>query len=380
MIINKDNNNSNLTYISRLEKLLPLSVNYYYFNVNNVHNLQEVILLKDQLNPETKILLEGVMEGYETLIKYIYQTLICEQGIDESKFQVLSGAYDVKQLVEKYAKHFNKKLIKSEWVSEFEFLMSTQLYHKIFFNRQIYDRRVDTEFFKSYICLNRRWRLHRPVIVGMLKKYNLLNRGFVSFADAEVNPSWDEVKNSILSTHKDNSEIFDYFSNYFDEFKNLYPLTIDHSSLQDMGLWALTDTLDWQYANSYFSLVTETNFHSDPDKYNSYYVSICEPTRFYSEKTFKPMVFKHPFVLASVPYMLQGLREIGYKTFHPYINEDYDTELDDNKRLLKIIHEVKRLSYLQPKELQEFLDKTQEIVDHNYERLSSVYKNWLLNK
>ena len=116
-------------------------------------------------------------------------------------------------------------------------------------------------------------------------------------------------------------------------------------------------------------MVTETNFYSEVEKYNSSYVSICQPTRFFSEKTFKPMAYRHPFVMVSVPKMLKLLRDMGYKTFHPYINEDYDKEENDGKRLLMIVDEICRLSRLNEKELEEFILNTQDICEHNFKIL-----------
>ena len=62
---------------------------------------------------------------------------------------------------------------------------------------------------------------------------------------------------------------------------------------------------------------------------------------------------------------LDSLRELGYRTFHPYINEDYDKETDDVKRLKLIVKEVYRLSNLGQDELFEFIDNVKPIVKHN---------------
>jgi hypothetical protein len=66
------------------------------------------------------------------------------------------------------------------------------------------------------------------------------------------------------------------------------------------------------------------------------------------------------------------MRSIGYKTFGSIINEDYDSEEDDCKRMLMIVDEIDRLCNLSDNELRVFLDSAKEITEYNY--------NVLLNK
>ena len=92
---------------------------------------------------------------------------------------------------------------------------------------------------------------------------------------------------------------------------------------------------------------------------------------FVSEKIFRQILKKHPFILVSRPNTLSIMRSIGYKTFHPIINEDYDSEEDDCKRMLMIVHEIDRLCHLNDDELREFLNKAKEITEYNYNVLFS---------
>ena len=81
------------------------------------------------------------------------------------------------------------------------------------------------------------------------------------------------------------------------------------------------------------------------------------------------MAYKRPFILLCVPQSLDYLRDLGYQTFHPFINESYDTEKDDGKRLLMILDEVSRLCYLKEQELQQFLSDVEPICEHNFKVL-----------
>jgi len=52
-----------------------------------------------------------------------------------------------------------------------------------------------------------------------------------------------------------------------------------------------------------------------------------------TEKTFKAIALEMPFVLVAPAHSLRYLREYGFRTFAPYIDESYDTITDDIKRI-----------------------------------------------
>jgi hypothetical protein len=80
---------------------------------------------------------------------------------------------------------------------------------------------------------------------------------------------------------------------------------------------------------------------------------------------------KHPFVVATAPNSLQYLKQLGYKTFDGIIDESYDLEVDDGKRMIKIIKEAERLCNLESTSLENFLIQAKEICEYNY----TVLKN-----
>jgi hypothetical protein len=74
------------------------------------------------------------------------------------------------------------------------------------------------------------------------------------------------------------------------------------------------------YENSWFTVVAET---------------ICDNKVFFpTEKIGKPMMANRPFIVLSGKHYLRRLREIGFKTFHPFISEDYDNidNMEDRMR------------------------------------------------
>jgi len=83
--------------------------------------------------------------------------------------------------------------------------------------------------------------------------------------------------------------------------------------------------------------------------------------------------------LAMRPYILSSnfigvidfLHSIGYKTFHPYIDESYDKELDIRKRYDMILKEIDRLCSMSFLELDKLLVDLRPVLLHNAKRVVS---------
>lgn len=109
-----------------------------------------------------------------------------------------------------------------------------------------------------------------------------------------------------------------------------------------------------------FSIVAESMM--DPTHAPTATVTIGEV--FISEKTFKPIAFKHPFLIAGTPGLLNYLKEQGFVTYEHIIDESYDSISDHDVRLQKVIDEIKRLI----KEQETFADSlTLEKQQHNFD-------------
>ena len=83
--------------------------------------------------------------------------------------------------------------------------------------------------------------------------------------------------------------------------------------------------------------------------------------------------------LAMRPYLISSnfigvidfLHSIGYKTFHPYIDESYDKEPDIRKRYAMVLKEIDRLCCMSFKELDQLLLEMRPILLHNAKRVVS---------
>jgi len=85
-----------------------------------------------------------------------------------------------------------------------------------------------------------------------------------------------------------------------------------------------------------------------------------------TEKTFKPICLKMPFVLASSANSLDYLHRYGFKTFSSIWDESYDDEQDDFVRLEKIAKLLKDIDNLSLKEQNQLHKHAIPIVEHNF--------------
>jgi len=85
-----------------------------------------------------------------------------------------------------------------------------------------------------------------------------------------------------------------------------------------------------------------------------------------TEKTFKAIALEMPFVLVAPAHSLEYLREYGFRTFAPYIDETYDTITDPVLRIeavAQLLLEIDARSAAAKKQLQQDL---LPVVEHNW--------------
>lgn len=104
-------------------------------------------------------------------------------------------------------------------------------------------------------------------------------------------------------------------------------------------------------------VITETVFHGN--------------RQHLTEKTFKPICLRMPFVMVSTAHSLEYLKRYGFKTFHTIWDESYDQETDDDQRLIKISRLLKDLDDQSPKELDRMYRAVWSIIEHNYQHFYS---------
>lgn len=100
--------------------------------------------------------------------------------------------------------------------------------------------------------------------------------------------------------------------------------------------------------------------------------TLFDDTRWHlTEKILRPIACGQPFMLAATPGSLQYLRDYGFRTFAPLINETYDTLQDPVARLEAITLEMRRIADMPIHEKQSLFFQLREIAQHNRRRFFS---------
>lgn len=296
-------------------------------------------------------------EAFLDIVEPLYKSLVVEAGIPANKIYISNEAPDLANAVRKYADANGFEYMNVEWVLEFEFSISIQANE---YNLNM-EKMLQNKFYdKRYLNFNRRWRLQRPTIVALLKAKGLLDKGYVSLAPSDDGRNWEYMWPWIKRQHKQDAEIMELLSSIDDQMP-LPPLYLDTNELVNNRATLEGRSL-YLYQNSLVSLVTETTYYHGTDPNES---------RFLSEKIFKPIAVGHPFIFVTVPKALEVLKTLGYKTFHPYIDENYDDEFDNNRRLKMIVDEIDRISKMDQSEVEEFIENVREICLYNQMILKS---------
>mgnify|MGYP003122297258 FL=1 len=195
--------------------------------------------------------------------------------------------------------------------------------------------------YKKFLCLNFTPRYHRRDFMYAMQDYNLLDQFNASHNDKKLPLTYDVDDHNVhLSKQKD--------------------LKIKPSSghipmlVKDVNHWnTLHDRLTTE---NLINIVTETPFQN-------------KDLLFITEKTFKPIILKMPFIILGNGGTLRYLHSLGFKTFGHMWSEEYDLIFDKEKRMAEICKVVKNIAMLPNKHVRNLVEKNYDILEHNYNLL-----------
>lgn len=335
---------------------------YWLIEVASLHKGQLLQVIPEHVQRDIQsgkliLAISNTFEGFTSIVDSIYLVAI-ELNLPEDNIVLFTGNRHILPTIKKVSSRYNRKEIKCVWVRDAEFSIRVQANLL-----KIPNRKYLKTYNKKFINLNRRWRPHRPIFVGLLYIKNLIDSGYISLTEVE-GFGWNNLWENIIALTK-GSDIPLLLEKYKKEVTSLSNLYIDKTSLEK-PCDRLEPNMEMYYNDTYFSVVSETFFYHNSEVENGMVLT---------EKTFKPMLYQHPFILIGLPHSLAALKELGYKTFSPFINEDYDNESDNNKRMLMIVNEVERLCNLDEFELAKFIEGCMSICNYNRTHLQYVVLN-----
>ena len=212
---------------------------------------------------------------------------------------------------------------------------------------------------KKYVSFNRLTsgiRAYRSLLISELIKHNILDQGYVSYNDTCIlgGTYQDNIQELVAQQLIPQSVATDAISN----INNIkLPLRVDYQDQEYIPNHSFVLSATKQTQESFCYVVTETCFWHARDHL--------------TEKIFKPIVSRMPFILVGPAHNLKYLRSYGFRTFSPWINESYDDIEDPMQRLEAISNELARICEFSLPELETMLTEMQADLDYNYELFHS---------
>ena len=218
------------------------------------------------------------------------------------------------------------------------------------------------ELSKVFISLNHlidKNRSYRLNLIAQIKKHGLEKHGYISAPLLNQTLIKQELYNSNSRLSVDaKKDIFNYL------LPSAQPLILDDCTDYSSASSRIIDT-EFSHG-ALFHLVTETIFYDEK--------------LHLTEKIFKPIVCKRPFILVGAVNNLQYFKTYGFKTFDRWIDESYDTEPDYDKRINLIITEIKKLCALSLDELKKMHLEMQEILEFNHKHFYGNFKEIIVDE
>lgn len=222
------------------------------------------------------------------------------------------------------------------------FLISTGYKFQLF---NVENNPTDKQY--DFLCLNRRMRDGKLLLLKELKKRGLLKSTLYSY-----------VSDNLVTTDKTAVE----------KKQPEGDLSYGEQIAKNDETFLYGFNAKW-YNNSKVEIVNETYYFEDDQ---------CHMT----EKIFKSILMKKPFVVNSTKGFLKELRKLGFKTFSSIIDESYDNadNIDRYKRVIDAAQEL--VKYYDSKEVKEICEYNKKLLlstKHKINVINKVFLNKIYN-
>jgi len=239
----------------------------------------------------------------------------------------------------------------SNYLNHMNFINSNILsYDWVYLNEK---KRFNKEYKLDYNCnknyriisLNRRGNLERFYYCCYL--FNKLNNTNFSFINI-TNENFKNFKNYKRLNLLNEKE--------WNNFYKVIPKKLDSLTPNFYNNNNNNNDISKYLKEAFIQVIFETNSQS-----------LKSNTQQISEKSYMGIRNGQPFILFStIGGILEHLRKLGFKTFHPFINETYDNKnLSYEKRYKLLIEETNRICNISEVEMKNMYENMKSIIDHN---------------
>jgi hypothetical protein len=310
-------------------------------------------------NKRALLMLDQSVEGYHSLWLWDWFHNKCKQyNIDPSCIIYLTGDQSSADSYEQWCNETSPssrlKVIPSTSLGMYVHKQFRRDFTDIKFNDLLDHKRAEYDNIYLFDCINMRPRQQR-----ILNLLHLFNAGLLKYGNVTMgkNEEWHMTPSiEFLKKYKLPIDVMLKVA-VAGAFKKIpEPSYATHDTVEHYYNFVERILYD-MYKNSWVSIVAETSYFEH------------EHATFISEKTFKPLGAMQPFIIVGTKGTLKYLRKLGYKTFHPYIDESYD-ELSDTDRFIAIADAVKKIQAIEDKA--QWFESMRDILEHNYNLFAST--------
>jgi hypothetical protein len=205
------------------------------------------------------------------------------------------------------------------------------------------------------------WRLSAIVKLiesGVIDDFNYSFHNYLPYQSKDV--ELDEIKKDIIS---EGHIMTDTLSSWVDNLP--YDIGLRHNKWNHVTYDAILSADFHFLIESHYDAFLFKIYSTFKQKYDIEDFSPAFPT----EKTWKVIACKKPFISATTPFYLRGIKQLGFKSFSPYIDESYDEIVDNKERLNAVVNESIRISKLPIEEYNKLVSDCEEICEYNYDVL-----------
>ena len=302
------------------------------------------------------------LNAMHSYFKHIHQ-------IPLHKIIYLTGAVNAKEVYDKFCLDNNIPDDPSHRLTVMSYAASEHIFARNMAGGEP-EYNVDFVPEKLFLSWNRRYRPHRIRMITLLEKNNLVDRSYISFPKNDIETPTTTFKQLANILYK--GTLFPHHGSvsithdHINSLDNKLPLVLDGEEDIVQMCSDEHNVNRHYYQNSLVSLITETN-------YDNLEVTL-------TEKSFKPLKEKHPFIIVGVAGCLQGLRDLGYKTFGDFWDESYDTITDSFDRMRKLDEILQEIGSWEHNKILEFKRQVKPILEHNYQVLKNSSRYNVMTK
>lgn len=223
-----------------------------------------------------------------------------------------------------------------------------------------YSKLIVKQYKHDFIAFNRiivNDRSYRIYFVSLLKAQQLLEKGLVSFGVTDnLFDDWRD------ETSRSDSKLSNHAKQHIEHHLiDINKLVIDRAELPGTASADIPRGDRNLEIDAFWHIVTETVFYYDK--------------LHLTEKIFKPIVSKQPFMLLAAPGNLAYLKSYGFKTFDSIIDESYDLIQDPDQRTEAVVNQLAWYCTLTAKEKRKVIEAIAPIVEYNFHHFYGEFKH-----